>query len=95
MNDSDRDRNKLLVGLGGIIIGAAVGLLLAPQSGRRTRSLLKDKSVKYSHDVADFTDKKSRHFANKVRGYIHEMKGAMSGRVEAEKEEIEEQQPTS
>ena len=89
---NDNSKNRLLIGLGGVILGAAAGLLLAPQSGRRTRSLIKDKSVKYSHDIADFTDKKSRHYANKIRGYMHEIKDAVTGKVKEVEEKAEEQQ---
>ncbi|MBI2843270.1 MAG: YtxH domain-containing protein [Armatimonadetes bacterium] len=58
----------------GVVAGAVAGLLLAPESGRRTRALIRDKGIKYSHDVADFADKKSRHMANKMKGYAHEVK---------------------
>jgi gas vesicle protein len=57
--------------LGGAAVGAAVALLVAPSTGRRTRALIRDKAVKYSHDVGDFMDRKSRHLANKARGYAH------------------------
>lgn len=77
----------------GMLVGAAAGILFAPESGRRSRALIKDKTVKYSHDATDYVDRKSRHLANKAKGYGHEMKDAykrMTGRV---KEEIEEETP--
>jgi gas vesicle protein len=61
--------------LGGAAVGAAVALLVAPSTGRRTRALIRDKAVKYRHDVSDFVDRKSRHLANKARGYAHKAQG--------------------
>lgn len=69
------------LGVGGLLLGTVAGLLFAPQSGRRTRSLIRDKAIKYSNDATDFADKKSRHLANKVRGYAHEVKEVLSDRI--------------
>lgn len=46
MSDSDSDFGNFLAGfvIGGLV-GAAAALLLAPQSGEDTRSLLRDKSI--------------------------------------------------
>lgn len=46
MSDSDADFGAFLTGLivGGLV-GAAVALLMAPQSGEETRTLIKDKSI--------------------------------------------------
>lgn len=77
--------------LTGIVIGAAAGLLLAPQSGRRTRALIRDKATKYSHDIGDYAGKKSRHMANKARGYAHEVRSFVSEKMGMqEAERIEE-----
>lgn len=65
----------------GVAAGAATGLLLAPQSGRRTRAMLRDKTVKYSHDVSDFSTKKSRHVVNKFHGYAHNVREAVASKM--------------
>lgn len=75
----------------GALLGAAAGILLAPESGRRNRTLVRDKAVKYSHDAGDFVDKKSRHIANKAKGYAHDVKDYVSSLTTKGKEVVEEQ----
>jgi len=53
----------------GALLGAGVALLYAPATGRRTRSLIRDKAGKITHDVQDFAESKGRHLANEVEGY--------------------------
>jgi gas vesicle protein len=55
----------------GCMVGAGAGLILAPASGRTTRAKIRDKAVGVGHDVSDFVGSKSRHVANKVKGYQH------------------------
>jgi gas vesicle protein len=62
----------MLAMLGGAALGAGAALLLAPQSGRATRSFLRDKATRYSHDVSDFVGSRSRHLRNKIKGIRHE-----------------------
>jgi gas vesicle protein len=46
MSDQDSDFGAFLVGfLAGGLVGAAVALLFAPQSGEETRTLIRDKSI--------------------------------------------------
>jgi gas vesicle protein len=78
---------SILFMLGGVAAGAIVGMLFAPQSGRKTRAAIKDKSVKFSHDVADVTGKKSRHIANKAKGYAHNVKGLVGRKQVSEEAE--------
>ena len=78
----------------GLICGGIAGLLLAPDSGRHTRALVRDKSVKYSHDVADLANKKSRHVANKVKGYTHEVKSTIAGRIGRREADVMEEAPS-
>lgn len=70
--------------LGGALAGAVVGLLVAPQSGQRSRQLIKDKTTRYSHDVTGFVGSKSAHVRNKVKGYTHGVKGLITRRTEPE-----------
>jgi len=53
----------------GALIGAGIALLYAPETGARTRSLLRDKSNRLKNDMTDFMDSKKRHIANKTEGY--------------------------
>ena len=49
--------NKTLVGvLVGLTAGAALGLLLAPRSGKETRGLIKQKSKKAQENLSDLLD---------------------------------------
>ncbi|MFN3649609.1 MAG: YtxH domain-containing protein [Armatimonadota bacterium] len=67
----------ILTALGGAIVGAGAALLLAPQSGRSTRSFLKQKATKYAHEIQDFTESKTRHLRNKAKGIRHTSEEAM------------------
>ena len=71
----------------GALIGACAALLFAPQPGAATRSQIRDKANKLGHDLGDFTDKKGRHLANKMKGYKHkvqQMADSLRGRAEKE-----------
>jgi gas vesicle protein len=81
-------KNGVLIAVGGAVIGGVLGLMFAPQSGRRTRALIRDKSVKYSHDVVDYAGKKSRHVANKAKGYVHDIRGVVGHKVEEAQEAV-------
>ena len=69
-----------LAALGGAAIGACAALLFAPQTGSTTRSLLRDKTAKCTHDVTDFVQGKSQHLRNKMKGYTH-MAGEMADKA--------------
>jgi gas vesicle protein len=88
-NMHNHTKRSIWFGVGGLIIGATAGVLLAPQSGRHTRALIRDKTIRYSHETARFADKKARHVANKMRGYAHDVKHVIVRRKEVpEVEEI-------
>lgn len=74
-------KTGIMIGLGGLLVGAVAGLLLAPEPGHRTRAMIKDKSKKYTHDAADFAGSKSRHIANKAKGYVNDVKGRVADRI--------------
>ncbi|MEN6521225.1 MAG: YtxH domain-containing protein [Armatimonadota bacterium] len=80
--------NRFLIALGGFVVGSLVGLLFAPQSGRRTRALVRDKGIKYSHDIADFAGKKTRHTGNKLKGYAHEVREVVNSKMKQQKAEV-------
>jgi gas vesicle protein len=54
MEREDGNVEGLIVAfLGGVLIGAAAGLLLAPNSGRETRAALKDYAQQAEEEVAE------------------------------------------
>lgn len=53
----------------GALVGAGVALLYAPATGRRTRSMIKDKATSLKNDIEDFAESKGRHLTNKMQGY--------------------------
>lgn len=78
--------NKFLFFICGLTAGAAAGLLLAPQSGKATRTTIRDKSTKYSNDVSGFASGQARNVANKAKSYAHGVKEAVSSVRKREKE---------
>jgi gas vesicle protein len=57
MSDQDSDFGAFLVGfLAGGLVGAAVALLFAPQSGEETRTLIRDKSIELKDKAVDTAD---------------------------------------
>lgn len=52
----------------GAILGCAAMFAFDPVSGRRRRSLARDKVVGLKNDVANFGEKKARHFTNRAKG---------------------------
>lgn len=54
----------------GILLGLTAGLSYAPTTGRRTRSLVRDKFIKYSHDTRNFVRSKAKHVRNVSQGMM-------------------------
>ncbi|MBX2983889.1 MAG: YtxH domain-containing protein [Flavobacteriales bacterium] len=81
-------QRTLLGVLLGLTAGAAIGILLAPRSGKETRILLKKKGVKAKEDLSDLLDqgyeqwKKARNTiverANMTKADIKDFLGFMS-----------------
>ena len=67
-------RNNMVVFMGGALVGATVGMLFAPRSGRGIRSYLSQKCTGMTHDVADYVGTKGRHVKNMVTGCMHRTK---------------------
>jgi len=82
----------ILYSLGTLLLGAIVGMLFAPASGRRSRALVRDKMVKAGHKVSEFSTSKARHVSNVAKGYYHDAAHLVSrvARRTAEKAEEEE-----
>lgn len=54
----------------GILLGLTAGLSYAPTTGRRARSLVRDKFVKYSTGTRDYVRSKARHIRNVSQGMM-------------------------
>ena len=59
----------------GSIVGAAIGLLLAPQSGEETREVITESA----RDIRDKVKEGSRQFVESGRDLIEQGKGRVSG----------------
>jgi gas vesicle protein len=72
MSDNDSDFGAFLAGfvLGGLV-GAAVSLLLAPQSGAETRAVIRDKSIELK-DKAVVVAEDARHRADELAAQTKE-----------------------
>jgi gas vesicle protein len=70
-------RNNMVVFMGGALVGATVGMLFAPRSGRSIRSDLSQKCTGMTHDVVDYVGSKGRHVKNMVTGCMHRTKDMM------------------
>jgi gas vesicle protein len=57
MSDNDSDFGAFLVGfMAGGMVGAAIALLFAPQSGEETRTLIRDKSIELKDKAVETAD---------------------------------------
>lgn len=66
MSDNNSDFGTFLAGfLMGGLVGAAVALLMAPQSGEETRTIIREKSIELK-DKATETAEEARHRAEKA-----------------------------
>jgi hypothetical protein len=68
----------------GFGLGAGLMYLLDPNSGRRRRAVVRDKTTSYVNTSSDYLDKKRRHLSNKAQGLMSETRSALrnvSGRV--------------
>jgi len=65
-----------LAGLAGFGIGALAMFLLDPDSGRRRRTLAREKAVGAVNDVSDAASGKARDLQNRARGLAHYAAGA-------------------
>jgi hyperosmotically inducible periplasmic protein len=74
--ESDLSTKLLWLGLG-VFAGALIALLLAPNSGRRNRALIKDKLTKASHDASELGHNaahKATDLSRRAAGVAHDLK---------------------
>jgi len=77
----DLTRNLLWLGVG-LLAGSVLALLLAPNTGRRSRALLKDKLGKAGHDAADLGASaagKVSDLKRRATGLAHDVQGRVRG----------------
>ena len=58
----------------GALCGAGIALLVAPQTGAATRSMIRDKATALGNDLGDLAESKGRNMANKMQGYKHRIR---------------------
>jgi CBS domain-containing protein len=63
----------------GFGIGAGLMYLLDPNSGRRRRAVLRDKTTSAINTSGDYIDKKRRHLSNKAQGVMAESRSVLRG----------------
>jgi len=69
----------------GVIIGAAVGLLLAPQSGEETREAIRE----YSDEMGDKAKETSRHWMESGRDLYEQGKSKVADAVQTGREKVD------
>jgi len=67
----------LLAALGGAVVGAGAALLLAPQSGEETRTLIRDKATKTGSDLQEMAHEKSTQLRSKLSSYREDVDSAL------------------
>jgi len=87
MCDDRNGYSGLIAFLAGAAIGAGLGLLFAPQSGKETRKKIKDVSEKVVDDVKEAAEKA----IDQIKSFVQ---GAKEGMKMEIKEEILEESPS-
>lgn len=67
----ESSRNVVIGALVGLAVGVAAGIILAPQSGKETRKMIKDKAIEIK-DLAEEKMVEIKDKAGKVIGVISE-----------------------
>jgi hypothetical protein len=62
---------------GALALGAGIMFLMDPISGRRRRSRIRDKAVRYAHETTDTLSSTGRHLSNRAKGVYYDAKGMM------------------
>jgi gas vesicle protein len=88
MNDRNSDITTVIAAfiLGGLV-GAVVAILMAPQSGQETRSLIRDKSV----ELKDKAVGTAEDLANQTKSRVSEIKQQGEEMIEKQKGRVESQ----
>lgn len=74
----------------GILVGAVIGILMAPSSGRRNRALLRDKIAKGAHiagDLGGAASGKAHDLSNRVEGVAHKVADKVNAKVNGDSDD--------
>ena len=77
----------------GILVGAIIGILMAPSSGRRNRALLRDKIAKGAHQAGGLSEaasRKAHDLSNRVEGVAHKVAGKVNAKVNGDSDEADD-----
>ena len=74
----------LLAMLGGAAIGAGAALLLAPQSGSETRSMIKDKTTECTDSLQEFAHETTMSLRSKLKGFRQDLDDTDAGSTTAD-----------
>jgi gas vesicle protein len=84
-----KSANTLVALAAGVAIGAAVGLLYAPESGEKTRKKIKKQAKKAKRDIDeqarktyDLVSEKASQFTSSLNSTATELKGSVEDRIE-------------
>lgn len=84
-----KSANTLIALAAGAAIGAAAGLLYAPESGEKTRKKIKKQAKKAQRDIDEQARKtyeqvaeKASHFTSSLNSTATELKGSVEDRIE-------------
>lgn len=77
----------------GILVGAIIGILMAPSSGRRNRALLRDKLAKGAHKAGDLGGAaagKAHDLSNRVEGVAHKIAEKVNTKVNGDSDDADD-----
>jgi gas vesicle protein len=91
MSKDDCCSGSLGTFLTGALFGVAVGLLLAPRTGKETREVLADYGTSIKENLPDDLKEKTEETIEKGMEYIDEKKKALNEAIEAGRVAMEEE----
>ncbi len=88
------DGNDKWIWLGvGILVGAVIGILAAPSSGRRNRALLRDKLAQgagKAGDLGEAATRKAHDLSNRAEGLAHKVADKVNAKVNGESDDADD-----
>lgn len=77
----------------GILVGAIIGILMAPSSGRRNRALIRDKIAKGAHQaggLGEAASRKAHDLSNRVEGVAHKVADKINTKVNGDSDDADD-----
>ena len=88
------DGNDKWIWLGvGILIGAIIGILAAPSSGRRNRALLRDKIAKGANQASglgEAASRKAHDLSNRAEGVAHKVAEKVNAKINGDSDDADD-----